>query len=164
MKFNFPIAVNIHEFLKTGRFDYIEIGQSDEQILQMFPDPDCTSRGLIVKQGLSIWLYGNVEFHFSDGILNQIRLEQLPFGSLDGGRSILLHPWLFGQPEKLNLNFVLKQLIRHHIDFFKIEDAANVILRLQSGVDLVFEKDGQQRLNTVCKRKAALPQWLLEAV
>ncbi|PSJ79329.1 hypothetical protein [Neisseria iguanae] len=164
MKFNFPIAVNMHEFLKTGRFDYIEIGQSDEQILQMFPDPDCTSQGLVVKQGLNIWLYGNIEFHFSDGILNQICLEHLPFGSIDGGRSILLYPWIFSRPEKLNLNFVLSQLICHHIDFFKVEDPANVILRLQSGVDLVFDKDGQQRLNTVCKRKADLPQWLSTVV
>ncbi|MCP1659665.1 hypothetical protein [Neisseria perflava] len=164
MKFNFPITVDMCEFIRSGRFDYIEIGQSDEAILQMFPDPDCVSGGLVVKKGWNIWLYGNVEFHFSDGRLNQIRVENLAFEGVHGGRSIMLRPWIFAQTEQLNLNEVLGALIRQHIDFIKTEEKAAVVLRLQSGVDLVFEKDGVQRLQALCKGKAKLPQWVAEAV
>ena len=37
MRYHFPIAVDIYDFLYTGRFDYLEIGQSAESIFAVFP-------------------------------------------------------------------------------------------------------------------------------
>ena len=73
MRYHFPISVDMFDFLTTGRFDYLEIGQTAEMILQMFPAPECVPKGLLVKKGWNIWLYGNIELHFSDDRLTQIR-------------------------------------------------------------------------------------------
>ena len=80
-------------FLYTGRFDYLEIGQSAESILQMFPAPDCVPKGLLVQKGWNIWLYGDIELHFSDNRLTQIRADFQPDTALSGGRWVKLNPW-----------------------------------------------------------------------
>ena len=69
MRYHFPISVDMYDFLTTGRFDYLEIGQTAEMILQMFPAPECVPKGLLVKKGWNIWLSGNIELHFSDDLL-----------------------------------------------------------------------------------------------
>ncbi|MGD1909931.1 MAG: hypothetical protein ACFB2X_03435 [Rivularia sp. (in: cyanobacteria)] len=37
MKFNHKIKINIQEFITSGKFDYIEIGQAKDWILNNFP-------------------------------------------------------------------------------------------------------------------------------
>ena len=40
MKFANKMPIDIFEFLKSGKFDYIKIRQAQEGILKNFPDPD----------------------------------------------------------------------------------------------------------------------------
>lgn len=62
-----PINIDMLDFLRDGRFDCIEPGQTKEWILNNFPDPDGKCR--IADD---IWLYGNIEFHFGGGELVHI--------------------------------------------------------------------------------------------
>lgn len=52
MRYHFPISIDMYDFLSAGRFDYLEIGQTAEMILQMFPAPECVPEGLLVKKRL----------------------------------------------------------------------------------------------------------------
>ena len=106
MRYHFPISVDMFDFLTTGRFDYLEIGQTAEMILQMFPAPECVPKGLLVKKGWNIWLYGNIELHFSDDRLTQIRADFQPGEPLNGGRWLSLNPWFFNHADKLGLKWL----------------------------------------------------------
>ena len=141
MRYHFPIAVDIYDFLYTGRFDYLEIGQSAESILQMFPAPDCVPKGLLVQKGWNIWLYGDIELHFSDNRLTQIRADFQPNTALSGGRWVKLNPWFFA-------NGCL--------------DVYAVIQRLVQRVELIFEKCRGMQLASFRKQKASLPYWARE--
>ena len=57
MRYHFPISVDMFDFLTTGRFDYLEIGQTAEMILQMFPAPECVPKGLLVKKGMEYLVF-----------------------------------------------------------------------------------------------------------
>lgn len=162
MRYHFPISVDMYDFLTTDRFDYLEIGQTAEMILQMFPAPECVPKGLLVKKGWNIWLYGDIELHFSDDRLTQIRADFQPGTSLNGGRWLSLNPWFFRHADKLDLYSAIAKLVQHHIDFIKIDTPSALILRLQSGVELMFEKCNGQRLFAFCKQKTTLPQWAHE--
>jgi len=82
MRYHFPISVDMYDFLTTGRFDYLEIGQTAEMILQMFPAPECVPKGLLVKKGWNIWLYGDIELHFSDDRLTHQERETVTIAAL----------------------------------------------------------------------------------
>lgn len=163
MRYHFPISVDMSDFLATGRFDYLEIGQTAEMILQMFPAPECVPKGLLVQKGWNIWLYGDIELHFLDNRLIQIRADCQPGLPLRGGRWLSLSPWFFNQSERQDLYSAIAKLVPQRIDFIKIDTPTALILRLQSGVELLFEKSGKQHLFAFCKQKSALPRWTCEA-
>ena len=161
MRYHFPIAIDIYDFLYTGRFDYLAIGQSAESILQMFPAPDCVPKGLLVQKGWNIWLYGDIELHFSDNRLTQIRADFQPDAALSGGRWVKLNPWFFANG-CLDVYAVIQRLVQRNIDFIKTETHTNLILQLQSGVELIFEKCRGMKLASFRKQKASLPHWARE--
>ena len=61
IKLKNPVNVDLFKFVTKGEFDYIENGQTKEWILNNFPDPDQIGD---MGHGLSIWLYGRIEFQF----------------------------------------------------------------------------------------------------
>ena len=60
MKLETKINIDILDFIKNGKFDYIKLGQTKEWILNNFPDPD------ILDFKYNIWTYGNIEFHWNE--------------------------------------------------------------------------------------------------
>ena len=79
----------MEDFIKNGKFDYIQIGQSKEWILNNFPDPDGY---FSMSYKDSIWKYGTIEFHFSENQLFMIFCEQL---SLPDENGIKINKWIF---------------------------------------------------------------------
>ena len=100
-----PINIDMLDFLRDGRFDCIEPGQTKEWILNNFPDPDGKCR--IADD---IWLYGNIEFHFGDGELVHIYSDHFPHEKLHGGRHIALKRRLLSRVKKLSLPRVIRWL------------------------------------------------------
>jgi hypothetical protein len=108
-----PIDIDFLEFIKTGKFDYIKLGQTKEWILNNFPDPDEMYKD---NYNSPIWFYGNIEFHFHDDeTLFLIYSDYID--TLTGGQSLRLQKWIFDEPEKLTIENVLRHLAKERIAF-----------------------------------------------
>jgi hypothetical protein len=117
MQLQHRITIDLLEFIKTGKFDYVKLGQTKQWILTNFPDPDDYQDSSGVYDN-PIWWYGNIEFHFDKEELFLIHSDYIE--TLDGGDSLELKKWIFSDPQKLNLCYVLEQLNQQRIDF-KVE-------------------------------------------
>ena len=117
MQLNHKIEIDILDLFKTGRFDYIKIGQTKEWIRHNFPDPD------LKEFPCKIWQYGNIEFHFNKDKLAFIFSDYMH--ELNGGNSLHLNKWILEEPEKLSLPFVMEKLCEEKIDFNVIHNKNN---------------------------------------
>src|SRR5262245_51733959 len=106
MTISHNIDIDILDFFKTGRFDYLKPGQTKEWILNNFPDPDDIGIGDTLMNA-RIWFYGNIELHFDKDQLSAIFSENI--NDLDGGRSLNINKWILNDPLNLKLvNFIKK--------------------------------------------------------
>jgi hypothetical protein len=113
MKLSSPLDIDLLEFIRTGKFDYIKIGQTKEWISNNFPDPD-----LMYKDNYEspIWFYGNIEFHFhEDETLFLIYSDYIE--TLTGGDNLKLNKWIFNEPDKLTIENVTHHLTKQRIAF-----------------------------------------------
>lgn len=146
MLFKGKINIDILEFLKFGKFDYIELGQTKSWILKNFPDPDDFNHSHLFSNNCSIWRYGNIEFHFDNDKLYLIYSDYL--NDLDGGRYIQLNKWILEDSAKLTLLEVLRKLNEANIDYHKYQESNLINLKLDSGVILSFESLQFKNLQT----------------
>lgn len=99
MKLSDTIKIDLLEFFKTGKFDYLKLGLTKEWIINNFPDPDGMSKSCYKHP---IWRYGNIELHFHDDqTLFLIYSDYID--TLDGGKSLRLNKWILEEPEKLTM-------------------------------------------------------------
>lgn len=152
MKFNHKIQIDMLEFLKTGKFDYLEIGQTQGWILNNFPEPDNYVERTKFQKGVDIWLYGKIELHFYDEKLQMIFSDHFQSDiwgkDFHAGEAIDIKPWLFEHPKDLTLLYVMKQLNAQAIDFKKVTTQWYIHLVLQSGVVLGFyDENGENKLH-----------------
>ena len=133
-----PIEIDFLTFFKTGKFNYIKLGQTKEWILNNFPDPDNFDNSFL-NEKFNIWTYGGIEFHFDKNILYLIYSDYWYEGKLKDVDVLKLKKWIFNDIDKLNLRFVLETLNTHNIDYKKKTDNLGVLLRLNSGVEFTFE-------------------------
>lgn len=142
MKLNTKIKIDLLEFIKNGKFDYIKLGQTKEWIINNFPDPDGFSTDFLSPK-CTIWTYGNIEFHFDK--TNKLFLIFSDYlHELDGGESLDLNKWVFEDYSKLTLMYVLTQLNRQKIDYCKACDHFGVTIKTNGGVELSFAKDSDE--------------------
>ncbi len=115
MHLNHKVNIDLLEFCKLGKFDYLELGKTKEWIFNNFPNPDdCDAIGDNAYQQ-NIWLYGNIELHFHEDLLYLIFSDYL--WSLDSGPSLELNKWIFSNFDQLKLGFVIEALIEENIAF-----------------------------------------------
>ncbi len=114
MKFNNKIKVSIKEFFLYGKFDFIELGQSKEWILNNFPNPDDFGSGNTIQKA-KVWRYGNLEFHFEKDRLNMIFSDYID--NLSIGNNLILEKWILKKPSKLFLKNVINKLNKQKMDF-----------------------------------------------
>jgi len=138
MKLKQPIEIDFLEFFKTGKFDYLKLGQTKEWIINNFPDPDCYDSDFLTEE-VNIWTYGGIELHFKNKELYLIFSDYWYEGKLADTKDIKLNKWFFEDISKLNLLYVLTKLNEHNIDYKKKTDNLGVLLRLTSGIELTFE-------------------------
>jgi hypothetical protein len=134
-------SVDLLEFFRTGRFDCVRLGQSQEEIVHNFAAPDDFSPDDLTPQGssrMTIWRYGNLELHFEGPLLFLIFSDYIDV--IGGGPSLDLNKWILAEPEKLTLPEVIRALNRERIDFDKRTGSlGEVKLELTSGVTLHFD-------------------------
>ena len=130
MKLNDPITIDLLQFFKTGKFDYLKLGQTKQWILNNFPDPDQAGHD---HYSNPIWFYGDIELHFgNDEKLFLIYSEYID--TLEGGPSLRLDKWILNEPEKLTLEYVIRHLNKERVSFkleHKTDSQGFVDARLQ---------------------------------
>ncbi len=142
MQLNTKIQINLLEFFKYGKFDYIELGNSKQWIINNFPNPDGFNKSFFQKK-CSIWRYGNLEFHFDGDVLYQIYSDYI--NQLNAGEHIQLDKWILATPSKLTLLYVIEHLNNEKIEYKKVNFLqTQVQLILQSGVILGFDNLSKQ--------------------
>ena len=153
-----PIDIDLLTFIKTGKFDYIKLGQTKEWIINNFPDPDETYGD---NCNSPIWFYGDIEFHFNDD--NKLFLIYSDhIDTLNGGQSLRLQKWIFDKPQELTIHNVTNHLAKERIGYqLKYEtlssrDTSAAIEILSSGVSMRFslpenEEDYDQYLECLAK-------------
>jgi hypothetical protein len=148
MTFPYKIEIGILDFIKTGRFDYVKIGQSKEWILNNFPDPDDIGMGDTISNA-KIWFYGNIELHFEKNELCLIFCENI--ARLDGGAHLKLNKWILDDTNSLTLLNFIEKLNIERIDFSKTTekyDFEYVRLNiLSSNVQLTFTDEENNSKN-----------------
>jgi hypothetical protein len=139
MKLTNQIDIDILDFFKTGKFDYLKLGHSKEWILNNFPDPDDFGMGENLMTA-EIWFYGNIELLFDKNELFLIHTENIK--DLDGGQFLNLEKWILEEPNKLTLSYFIKNLNIQRVDFSKkTEKLDSEYIRLHisgSNVTLTF--------------------------
>ncbi len=131
MQLKYKLHLDFEEFLRDGKFDYIQLGKTKEWIINNFPDPDAP----FLDQ--SIWLYGNIEFHFDGDMLFLIHLEK--FKDLDVSDKFHINPWFLGT--QYRLKDILHELNQKHMDYYKVTrdfDGTIELVMLKSKVKLFF--------------------------
>lgn len=139
MKLNERIKIDLLEFFRTGKFDYLKPGQTKQWIINNFPDPDDK-----FDYNAPIWVYGDIELHFN-GEDKLFLIYSDYIDTLDGGNSLALDKWIFKEPEKLTLEYVIEHLNIERIGFkvvhrvFSLGFITSVIEILDSKISLGFE-------------------------
>lgn len=129
MKLIDPINIDLLEFFKTGKFDYLKLGQTKEWILNNFPDPDDVE----LNYDNPIWSYGNIELHFRDDETLFLMYTDCT-DTLTGGTSLLLDKWILNEQEKLTLEYFIHHLNKERVSFkleHKISSQGFVNVRLE---------------------------------
>ena len=131
-----PIQLDLLAFLKFGKFDFIKLGQRKEWILANFPDPDDFDEQMLSSKW-PIWTYDRLEFHFDQN--NELTLIYTDYlHEIKSNSRFEVKPWIFENPSKLTLLFVLAELNENAIDYQKLTGIYGVLLQLKSGVELSF--------------------------
>lgn len=149
MKLNHKITLDMFEFLVKGKFDCIELGQTQEWILNNFPDPCEITDSSILGNDREICRYGVVEFHFYQNKLKLIFSDHFQdnwYGKkFNLGKYISVKSWIFKNPKKLTLDFVIRKFVKLNIDFEKRTTNLSIELILESGVKLIFENTNDSK-------------------
>ena len=146
MKLNSPIDISMNEFVKKGKFDCIQLGQTKEWILDNFPNPDNDCHSMSYKD--TIWGYGSFEFFFDKNLLVSIFCHHLDF---DGGDNLKVDKWVFGEP--ITLIKFIEILNRDGVDFNlthkKWLDTEVWITISDSKVVLAFTGENEENYNNL---------------
>jgi len=134
------MELNLTEFIKTGKFGFLELGMTKNEIInQHFPPEDWLSKK--TKENSEIWRYGNFELHFDEsskllGIFN----DYIP--ELNGGENIKIKDyWLLKDGNYTpSLGEIVLELNNMELDYSKkTESYGTDTLVLTNGVYLMFE-------------------------
>ena len=140
--------IDMADFLKTGKFDCIKIGQAKQWILENFPNPDSDTDAGCAQ---SICTYGKIDFHFNQEVLFSIWCNHLE-GLHAGRKTRLTHKWIFDDLTESSLRQVTEVINNKQMDYrikhYHSMGNTTMILR-KSQVRLHFEPASSDGINAV---------------
>ena len=96
---NHKIKVDIKDFILTGKFDHLKIGQTKSDLAALLPEPDDFFADTTLQEA-EIWRYGKIALHFDDHQkLAMIFTSYVK--ELDGGDCFQLNNWILDKPVSL---------------------------------------------------------------
>jgi atypical dual specificity phosphatase len=133
------VSVSMREFLRTGEFGPIKLGDSIETITSFFGEPSVLGGTSRRRRTPGVWKYGDVEFHLSDDHRHVWLIFCDSYDDLQLGSAASLEPWFFrGHPSN---EVVERELSAAQISFHRQDmphEPTGYLLRLESGVELLF--------------------------
>lgn len=138
--------ISLFEFIKTGKFDIVELGLSKEQIINLFCKPDNKND---MKNNMSIWNYSTFELHFYKDNLMALWCDNLSYLKNPHKKQFRFDKWVFSRPKLLTFSYFCSVLKKEQIGykayetFFKYSNnhlADNIILYIDNtNVHIYFE-------------------------
>ena len=132
--------IDILDFVKTGKFGFLKLGESKDEIInQGFPPEDWLNGES--KESSRIWRYGNIELHFDNGNdLSGIFTDYV--SNIDCGESITISNWwiLPNGKKTPDLLSTIKELNCLGLNYTKTTfDVGYIELKLSNGVYFSFD-------------------------
>ena len=134
------VDIDILDFVKTGKFGFLKLGESKDEIInQGFPPEDWLNGES--KESSRIWRYGNIELHFDNGNdLSGIFTDYV--SDIDCGESISISNWwiLPNGKKRPDLLSTIKELNCLSLNYTKTTfDVGYIELKLSNGVYFSFD-------------------------
>jgi len=129
----------MREFLRTGNFGEIRLGDSAEKVREFLGEPTTVGGSTRRYPNSSVWKYGDVEFHFAQAPQRVWLIFCDSFDELEIGASALIDRWFFHGHVACEL--VERELSAAEIPFHRLNmphEPTGYLLRLGSGVELLF--------------------------
>ena len=135
MKLNHKIDIDLKAFILNGKFDFVEIGQTQEWLAQNFADPDDRGDG---REQVELWRFGTIEFYFFEKELFQIFCDGLH--QLKKSRSLNIQPWVLKKYKKMTLSKFLKILNKEQVNYSVKHDSSlnNAIVKISKSQVTVY--------------------------
>lgn len=88
------VTISLKDFVATGRFGSVVLGQSRAQVRSFLGEPDDLGGTSRKHREPAIWKYGSFEFHFPppEDALRLIHADHFDVPS--GGRTMTFDPWI----------------------------------------------------------------------
>lgn len=132
------MKVSLKDFVRTGRFGSVALGQSRADIRGHLGEPDDTSAPTRKRRTPQIWKYGDFEFHFLDhaDALAMIFIDQFEVPA--GGKTVSVDPWILRR--SLPSNILAKELAGLGLDKEVVHDErlARIVIHASSGVQFAY--------------------------
>lgn len=145
---NHKINIDMFEFIRSGRFDYLKTGMTKEEVLQTIPEPEgwTESRKKNSMMKSDCWRYGTIDLLFADNKLKHIFTDYIT--GLDGGEYFTILPWILNGKKAPDLMTIMgifiKEKIAFTIDYKKGLDYLLSLTVLESKVELLFSCEHKQ--------------------
>ena len=131
----------MREFLRSGEFGPVRLGDSVESLRSIFGEPPVVGGTSRRHRTPGIWKYGDIEFHLTSDHKCVCLIFCDTFEQLQLGSAAAFDRWFFeGHPP---VELVQRELVSAGIRFQRQDmphEPSAFLLRLDSGVELMFSR------------------------
>lgn len=135
---NHKIRVDMKDFIFTGKFDHLKIGQTKSEIAALLPEPDDYFPDTSLREA-EIWRYGKIALHFDFENHQKLAMIFTSYAKeLDGGNHLTLDEWILDKP--VTLLQIQQELNAHFISYeVRVSTILNYVkIYLNHDINLTF--------------------------
>jgi hypothetical protein len=134
-------SVSMREFLRSGEFGPVRLGDSADSLKRIFGEPPVVGGTSRRHRTPGIWKYGDIEFHLTSNRKCVCLIFCDTFEKLQLGSAAAFDRWFFeGHP---SVELVERELVSAGIGFQRHDipdEPSAFLLRLGCGVELLFSR------------------------
>jgi len=134
-------SVSMREFLRSGEFGPVRLGDSIDSLRSVFGEPPIVGGTSHQDRAPGIWKYGDIEFHLTSDAKRVCLIFCDTFEQLQLGPVASFDRWFFeGHPL---VELVERELVSAGIGFHRHDmphEPSAFLLRLDCGIELMFSR------------------------
>ena len=141
-------SVSMREFLRSGEFGPVRLGDSVDSLRSVFGEPSVVGGTSRRHRPPGIWKYGDIEFHLTSDRKCVCLIFCDTFEQLQLGSAAAFDRWFFeGRP---SVELVERELVAADIGFqrhdWRPPDPSLFLLHLDCGVELLFSTGSEPEI------------------